>query len=261
MSAVDELLHAGDLDGARAALVEAVRAAPQDQGARMFLWQLMAVSGEWDKAAIHLRTLASLSPEAQMLATVYHQAMAAEAERAQAFAGKRPFPVLMGGGGWIDDLSAALADFAQGRHAEGEQRRDRAFDAAPSSSGEIDGRAFEWVADADARFGPALEAIINGKWGLVPIDVISQIDFEGPKDLRDLIWAPAQVRFRAGQSAAVLFPARYPGSEAGSPSVRLGRETTWRDGPSGQEGLGQRVLSFSEGEDVGILSAQRLTLA
>jgi type VI secretion system protein ImpE len=68
MSTADELLRAGDVDGARAALIEVVRAKPSDHTARMFLFQLLCVLGEWDKAKSQLAILAQLSPEAQMLA-------------------------------------------------------------------------------------------------------------------------------------------------------------------------------------------------
>lgn len=45
MSDADELLSTGDLGGARAALVELVRSQPADEQARMFLFQLLAVTG------------------------------------------------------------------------------------------------------------------------------------------------------------------------------------------------------------------------
>ena len=54
----DQLLRDGDLDGARSALVETVRSNPADARARMFLFQLLAVAGEWDKAHTHLEALA-----------------------------------------------------------------------------------------------------------------------------------------------------------------------------------------------------------
>ena len=92
----DQLLRDGDLDGARSALVETVRSHPQDARARMFLFQLLAVAGEWDKARTHLETLARISPEAQMLATVYSMAMKAEAQRAAIFAGRDAFYNLRG---------------------------------------------------------------------------------------------------------------------------------------------------------------------
>ena len=81
MADADALLRQADVDGARAALVEAVRAAPGDQRLRMFLFQLLAIGGEWDKARNQLQSLTQLSSEAQMLSVTYNQVIDAEKER------------------------------------------------------------------------------------------------------------------------------------------------------------------------------------
>ena len=190
MADADALLRAGDLDGARAALVEAVRRAPSDQPVRMFLFQLLCVSGEWDKASAQLRALAQLSPEAQMLAVAYNQAVEAELFRAKVFAGEAQPALLVKSSAWAGDLAGALAALCQGRTDDAAALRDQAFDAAPDTPGDLDGTAFDWIADGDTRFGPAMEAIIAGQWGLLPFDCIEKIESEGPKDLRDIVWYP-----------------------------------------------------------------------
>ena len=259
MADADALLRAGDLEGARASLVEAVKKGPQDQPARMFLFQLLCVGGEWDKAQTQLRALAQLSPEAQMLAMAYGQAIEAEKFRAQVFAGGAQPALLVSSSAWAGDLTGALAALSQGRTADAEALRDKAFDAAPETPGDLDGTPFDWIADGDARFGPSLEAIIAGQWGLVPFDAIEKVESEGPKDLRDIVWLPVQLHFKTGQSVAALLPARYPGTEAqGDVSLRLTRGTDWADQPWGQAGLGQHEWSLSDGSDVGILSLRRL---
>jgi type VI secretion system protein ImpE len=262
MADADALLRAGDLDGARATLVEAVRRSPSDQQARMFLFQLLCVGGEWDKALIQLRGLAQLSPEAQMLAATYSQAIEAEKFRAQVFAGTAQPALLVSSSSWAGDLTAALSALCQGRAEDAEALRDRAFDAAPDTPGDLDGTPFDWIADGDARFGPAVEAIIAGQWGLVPFEAIERIESEGPKDLRDIVWLPVQLAFKTGQSVAAFLPTRYPGSEAREDaSLRLARGTDWADQPWGQAGLGQHEWSLSDGADVGILSMRRLKLS
>lgn len=261
MADADQLLRAGDLDGARRALVEVVRAKPGDAQARMFLFQLLSIAGEWDKARTQLNTLAQLSPEAQMLSVAYGQAVDAERQRADVFAGTAPMALLVPSE-WAEPLVDAIRHFAQGHTAEGEAARERAFEAAPDTPGTLDGVAFDWIADADGRFGPAFEAIIGGRYGLVPFDAVASIKSEGPKDLRDTVWYPAQIALRSGQSVAAMLPARYPGSEA-SPDVneRLGRATGWHDGASGQEGSGQHLWSLSTGDDRDLLSVRQLTFA
>lgn len=262
MLTADELLRAGDLSGARKALVETVRAKPADEAARMFLFQLLALAGEWEKARTQLETLAQLSAEAQMLAVAYGQAIDAELFRAQVFAGKATPPNLSRSSTWANDLALAVGHFAAGRVEEGEAARERAFEAAPDTPGTLDGVAFDWIADADARFGPAFEAIIAGSYGIVPFDAVEVMSSEGPRDLRDLVWYPVQLRFRNGQSIAAMLPARYPGSEsADDPDIRLGRKTEWIDGQGGQAGLGQHLLNLSGGEERDLLALRSLSFS
>lgn len=260
MADADERLQAGDLDGARSALIETIKRAPSDQGARMFLFQLQCVLGEWDKAQTQLRALAQLSPEAQMLAVTYNMAIDAERVREAAFAGQTQPALLVGSSPWAGDLAAALGAEAQGRKDEAAERRAKAFEAAPDTPGQIDGVAFDWIADADARFGPALEAIVTGQWGLLPLDAVSSIKTEGVVDLRDLVWLPVQIAFKSGQSLAAFLPTRYPGShEVDDPALKLARGTDWRETPMGQAGLGQRLLALSDDSEVGLASLRSLT--
>ena len=253
----DDLLRAGDLAGTRAALVETVKREAGDQSARMFLWQVMAAQGDWDKAATQLRALASVSAEAQMLATVYGQAIAAEGLRAQAYAGKAPFAVLVSSSPWIDQLAQGLGELAAGRATEGAALRDAAFDAAGDTPGEIDGTPFTWIADADPRLGPCFEAVVAGRWGLVPFEAVTGIKTEGPRDLRDVVWLPVEMALRSGQSAAALLPARYPGTETASDALRLGRATEW----DGDVPLGQRLWSRDDGAETGVLDFREIVMA
>jgi type VI secretion system protein ImpE len=254
----DQLLRAGDLDGARRALVEVVRTKPADEQARMFLFQLLAVAGEWDKARSQLSLLAQLSPEAQMLSVAYGQAVDAERDRADVFAGKARIKLLVESG-WAGGLIDAIEHYAQGRAGEGDAARDAAFEAAPDMPGTLDGVAFDWIGDADSRFGPSFEAIIGGRYGLVPFDTVASLKSEGPKDLRDTVWYPVQLAFRSGQSVAALLPTRYPGSEASNDiSERLGRATGWRETDWGQAGSGQHLWALSTGDDCDLLSVRSL---
>ena len=97
-------------------------------------------------------------------------------------------------------LATGAADEAAGL-------RDAAFEAAPATAGTLiaarsrrqgEPVAFEWIADADPRLGPVLEAIFDGKYYWVPFDRISQIDIEPPADLRDQVWMPAHFTWTNG---------------------------------------------------------------
>lgn len=264
MSNADDLLRSGDLDGARSVLIEGVRRNPGDVETRLFLFQLLAVRGEWDKAAMHLGTLAQVSPEAAMLAMVYGQAIAAERERAAIFAGTSRASI-HGEFPWAEGLADALQHEALGRDQDALAARNAAFAQAPDTSGTIDGRRFAWIADADSRFGPCIEAIIGGRYALLPFAAIATLKSEGPRDLRDIVWYPVEIAMKTGASIAALLPARYPGIPA-DPFEQLGRATDWHDVATGQIGSGQRLWMMSDGvespdgEDRGILSVRAIVM-
>jgi len=224
----------------------------------MFLFQLLCVVGEWDKARKQLDTLATLSPEARMLSVVYGQAIDAEAVRAEVHDGGLKADVLAGGG-WAEGLASALQSDAKGE-PDAASLREAALDAAPDTPGDLDGTRFEWLADADSRFGPCFEAIIGGRYGLVAFDSVERIGSAGPRDLRDIVWFPVEIAFRSGQSAAALLPTRYPGTEySEDSSERLGRSTGWSDRAGAQIGSGQHLWMLSNGEDRDLLSLRNLT--
>jgi type VI secretion system lysozyme-like protein len=171
----------------------------------MFLFQLLAVAGEWDKAKKQLQALAQLSGEAQMLAMAYGQAIDAELERAEVFAGRQRVRQ-HAASDWCEGVVDALHHLTNGRAAEAIAARDAAFDAAPDTPGAFNDEAFAWIADADARFGPAFEAIIGGRYGLQPFDQVAGITSEGPRTCA--IWSG--IRCRSLSNPASRWPASCP---------------------------------------------------
>lgn len=261
MQNADELLRAGDLDGARAVLVETVRTEPANIQARMFLFQFLALAGEWEKARRQLSTIAQMSGEAQMLAVAYGQAIDAELERAQVYAGTVVARQHVASD-WANGVTEAIHHFVNGRVAQGNDARDAAFEAAPDTPGELNGEAFDWIADADGRFGPCFEAIIAGKYGLQAFDQVERIKCDGPSDLRDILWYPVQIAFRSGQSVAAMLPARYPDTEFSAlAEEKLARATSWIDRDWGQVGCGQHLWSLSDETDHGLLSLRTLSFS
>jgi len=246
----EELLREGRVAEALSALQDRVRSEPADPKLRVFLFQILCVLGQWDRAITQLNVAAELDPATLLMAQTCRPALNCEALRADVFAGKRT-PLIFGQPPeWIGSLLEANRLLAQGQHEAAGQLRERAFENAPATAGAIDGAAFEWIADADMRLGPVLEAIIQGKYYWVPLERIHQIRMEPPSDLRDLVWAPANVQWTNGGEAVALIPARYPGSEASDDeAILMARMTTWEQGEAGVcTGLGQRVLATDAGE-------------
>jgi type VI secretion system protein ImpE len=123
------------------------------------------------------------------------------------------------------------------------------------------GAPFAWIADADSRLGPVLEAMVNGRYYWIPFQRLARIAFEPPTDLRDGVWLPAQLAFANGGEVVAMVPTRYPGSEASADgAILMGRRTEWRDaGGERFTGLGQRVLVTDQGEH-GLLDVRLVEL-
>jgi len=246
----EELLRAGQLREALAELQNQVRREPAAARHRIFLFQLLCVTGQWDRAMTQLNVAAELDLDSRLMAQVYRPALNCEALRAEVFAGGR-LPVVFGDpADWVTWMIEANRLTAQGHAKAAEDLRARALESAPAVPGRIDGRAFEWLGDADARLGPILEIIINGQYFWVPGQNVREIKIEAPADLRDVVWLPLTCTWTNGGTAVGLMPARYPGSENSADGlIQLARKTEWADNGRGVTvGLGQRMLATDQGE-------------
>lgn len=246
----EEYLQSGNLEKALAALTEEVRSNPSKVELRIFIFQLLSVLGQWDRAMTQLNVAAEMDSDAALMAQVYRMALNCEVLRSSVFQGRRS-PLIFGEPlQWMVWLTQVPGLIAAGKLKAAAALRDRAFDAAPAVSGRIDGQAFDWIADADARLGPTLEAIVNGKYYWIPFEHIQAIQIGKPVNLRDVIWAPATFTWSNQGQAVGLIPSRYPGSEEEPDSAfQMGRKTEWRDlGNDLFIGKGQRMLATDQGE-------------
>src|SRR5262245_30269452 len=119
-----ELFQAGRLAEAIQSLTAEVRSNPTDSRRRSFLFEMLSLSGEFDRAAKHLDVLAQASPAAEIGALLYKSAIAAERQRQALFSKGQP---------------PAAAD-------------------ASSGPGWLNGKPFNTIEDADPRLGCRLEA-------------------------------------------------------------------------------------------------------
>lgn len=246
----ERALKDGDLEQALRLLQDDVRSRPADARLRIFLFQLLSVLGQWERAQTQLKLAAELQASALAMAQMYREALHCEVLRAEVFAGRRS-PLIFGQPDeWLALLVESLLTAGQGRHEAADALRARAFDAAPASAGSLDGQAFAWIADADMRLGPVCEAVIDGRYYWLPFDRLSRIVIEAPVDLRDAVWMPAHFEFSNGGESVGVIPTRYAGSEQhADPAIRLARRTEWVEQGNGVFfGLGQRVLTTDQGD-------------
>jgi len=246
----EESIKAGNLEAALRELQDAVRNNPAKPEYRTFLFQLLCVLGDWNRALTQLNVVADMDNSALLMAQTYRELLLCEAFRAEVFTGKRE-PLLFGEPNpWLGTLIQALghADKAEGARAY--EIVMSAMDQATARSGTIDEQPFEWLSDADMRLGPVFEMILNGKYYWVPMDNIAEMSFSEPEDLRDLVWLPVQIKWVNDGNSIGFMPTRYPGEQTlTDPQSALARKTDWTDrGGEFFVGSGQRMLTTDQDE-------------
>lgn len=239
-----QLVREGKLGEALAALQDAIRKDASNAKLRVFLFQLLAVMGQWNRALNQLNVAGELDAATLPMVQTYRAAIQCEALRADIFAGTR-VPLIFGEPQpWLVQLIEALK-YEEADPMRAAAAREQALEAAPASSGSIDGARFDWLADADMRLGPVLEAIVNGRYFWIPLCRIQRIELDPPADLRDTVWSAATFTWTNGASTVGLIPARYSGTLAQvDDGLLLGRRTEWR----GNEVLGQRMFVTDGGD-------------
>ena len=245
-----DFLKEGDLSGALSTAMQAVRDDPSKAENRTLLFQLLSITGEWERSLTQLNVAGDLDSSAIPMVQTYQEALGCEALRERVFAGTRSPLVFGDPDQWIALALQAVKLSGQGQHAEATKLREQAYELAPSLPGTVNGEAFEWIADADSRVGPFVEAIIDGKYYWVPMNRIASLKIEAPEDLRDLVWIPAQFSWaNEGQSFALL-PVRYPDTHSSSnDSLRLSRLTEWDEKSADTFfGVGQRMLATDQAD-------------
>ena len=272
-----ELLRASGPRAAIEHLKQEVRKAPRDARLRTFLFQLFCVLGEWDRAITQLTVAAELDAGALPMAQAYRAAIRCELLRERVFAGARTPTVLGQPDQWLSLLIEATRVLAQGAADKAAELRNAAFEAAPPTTGTValatgsdtppEPYQFQWIADADQRLGPVLEAIFEGKYYWVPFDRLRRIDIEPPADLRDQVWMPAHFTWNTGGETEGFIPSRYPGSAVADEDLAMSRRTEWRSAsgaPATEDdvwsiGLGQRMFA-TDVVDVPLLDLRRLEI-
>lgn len=240
-----DLFHSGRLKEAIDAQTQKVRANPTDNPARFFLCELFLFAGELDRVRKQLDVLRYDDPQHSAAVAQYRQALDSEAARREVFAGKGEPKGLTNAPDHVKLRFDALPYLARGEHAEARKRLDEANAAVPALNGLLNGKPLEGIFDADERFGTVLEVFATGgAYTWVPLERVTEITMNPPKNPRDVILRPAHVVLTDGIEGDVLLPGLYPLShEHADDEVKLGRGTVWL-GNDGEvtRGAGGRIL-------------------
>lgn len=223
-----QLFDAGRVREAQDALAANLRNDPSDVPSRIFLFELLCFSGQYERAEKQLGLLAQSGRSAELGAIVYYAALHAEKSRNEVF-------------------------------------RNEAFpkSIAASCGGTVNGRQFHEIIDADPNLGARLEVFAAGSYLWIPFEHILSIQVQPPRFLRDALWAHARVvtgpEFREIDLAEVLIPVIYPFTwGAPDQSLWLGRSTAWyEDENRKQFPLGQKLL-LADGKEIPFLEVRSI---
>jgi type VI secretion system protein ImpE len=249
-----ELFKAGNLAQAIDAQLKEVKANPADHGRRLFLFELLAFSGDLDRAQRQIDAIDYKEAEKDIAVLGYKKALAAEKERREFFQGGATPQFL----GTVPPHARLRLDAAkhlrENRPAEASALLAQAGTAAPEVKGQLNGKPFTGLRDCDDLFGSVLEVLAMGKYFWVPLEQIASLAMNPPRFPRDLLWIPARLEIHNGPKGEVFLPTLYPGAhEHPDGQVKLGRATDWKTLDGGAVvGVGLRTFLVGE-EAVSIL--------
>ncbi len=243
-----ELFRAGQLRAAIDAQIQKVKAAPADKGARLFLFDLLLFTGDFDRAKKHLDMLDYDNPQSMAAVECYRMALGAEKMRAAVFAGQEK-PLFLGA---APDHAVgrlqALRQYADNQTAEGHDTLAKATEQTPTVNGSLNGEPVAGLRDGDDLLGPILEVLIHDKYCWVPLEDVATLDLSPPKTPRDILWRPARLTLKGQNENQALVCGLYHGS-AKNPdeAVQLGRvgDLVGDDG-SPLRGIGGRLFLAGE---------------
>ena len=242
MSAQDAFAD-GRLAAATAAQREAVAAAPDDPAARLFLFELLTLGGQWSDARREL--LQIQSPDASWPASqrAFRRLLAAtrHRERLRKPSVLAPPPRHL-------KYRWRAANAARQDDALATDFADRADAGLPEVTGFVDGREFVGLRDSDDRFAGLFELLIGRRWVWVAIEQVRSLSLKEPAAVLDLACRPGELRLTDGRAFAVMVPLVYPGSAAHGDDFALGQTVDWTEAGGLTCGLGAKVLTAGEEE-------------
>jgi type VI secretion system protein ImpE len=244
-----ELFRQGQLSAAVQAAIDQVKNAPADRAKRFVLAELLAFTGDYDRADKHLDAASNINAPDMLALLQFRQVLRAEGARQQVFAEGRSPQFLSTP---TEDSKArleALLALRQNDAAGALAKLEAAETARPKVSGTCDGVPFEDARDLDDVLGPTLEVCTaKGTYFWVPFSQVVSLEFTPPERPRDVQWRKAKLVVKDGPDGEVFIPTLYIGTHLESDdALRLGKATEWRgEGQTPIRGIGHRQLMFDE---------------
>jgi type VI secretion system protein ImpE len=247
------LLDAGDLAGAIDHVTQAVKAKPTDQQARLFLFELLSYTGDWQRADRQLEAVGQTSGDIKLEVGVqlYRGVLRAEMARQSFYNGAASLPkFLLEPPGFVSLHVAAARAIHDGDVEKANQLLEDSVDQRVAIAGRTTDASFSDIRDCDDLLSPLVEFFCQGDYFWIPFNQLNKLEIQTPRTLRDLLWIPASIEPLGAGRREVVIPVLYPGSNQDADNqIKLGRLTTWKEiGDSLVKGLGARLYALDENE-------------
>lgn len=249
------LFREGNLAAALTAANAAVRRAATDIGARVLLAELLAFSGNIERADVVLDACADLDPTAAIVVAEFRQLLRGETARRQLFSEGRVPEFLGEPTAAQRSALAAIVALRNGDVAEAARLAAEAEAARAHPSGTLRGAAFDDMRDADDLLGCCFEVITTtGKYFWIPPERVLLLEFHPAKRPRDLFWRRATMQVADGPDGDVYLPVIYPpmtktAADAMTDPLRLGRATDWQQAGDSGPTMGLGAVTVLVGEE------------
>ena len=139
---VEKHIEAGNLDAALEELQNATLSEPGRADLRLFLFQLLSIMGDWNRALTQLNAAAVLNHDALSLVRRYRELILCEAFRAEVFTGNRD-PLLFGeSSDWLTTLIRSMQQREKGNVVPASALVMEAMEQAVPRSGTINDEPF-----------------------------------------------------------------------------------------------------------------------
>jgi type VI secretion system protein ImpE len=257
-----ELFKAGQLQAAIDAQIQEVKKNAADPQKRIFLFELASFAGDLERAKRQIDAVNYEDLDRQVVVVDYRKLLDAEQTRRAVFREGRLPHFLAAPPEHVQLRVQAVKALQEQRAGEALELLNKANEQTPAVAGMLNGKPFTGLRDCDDLFGGILEVMAQGMYSWVPLEQIESLGMNVPKAPRDLLWFPARLQLRDGQSGAVYLPAVYPFShESTDENLKLGRMTDWKEIENGPVlGVGMRTF-LVDGEPSSLLEWREVQFA
>jgi type VI secretion system protein ImpE len=258
----DGYFKAGQLQEAIDAQLKAVKADPADHGKRIFLFELLVFAGDLDRARKQIELVDYGEIELDSAVMSYCKLLDAETARRKLFAEGTSPRFFTDAPEHVHWRLEALTCLREGKTADAMARLEKAEETTPEVKGRLNEQPFESLRDYDDVLGPVLEVMSRDAYYWTPLEQIASLTLNAPRFPRDLIWRPATLEMKSGETGEVFLPGLYAGSHAEADAqIKLGRATDWRGEENGAtRGVGAKLFRADD-RDVPLIEWRRLEVS